>query len=416
VQEGQGHVGKGHVCKGLASHGQPALHAVIAELAAKVAASAPRDRSVPQQAPRGEGCRKDFFYDESRTAPTKQRGAARYAPLICKVLQKMQPTLRRKVISGRLTQSQRVALETCMASQKQSPSKVHPPVPSKVIESDTQAAESRDAEKTNKQRKYGGVFRSECKGAVYGYYAKAGLCNLTFTARIHRDLTGAVQDHVALCKLLEQIQTQRPLANFPAAVKSAVEAASGVNGFLSPGFFRNFSVSFPTERWIGHMLFVHCQCMEGALHVWKLLDAFKDFTGLAGIGPENHMERAEQQWDKVHSVLEALQSGFGKFHSTQLGTVLQENTARRSTVLGRLVATLERQQQKHLRNLSVRAKLDQAALLRRFEDLRRSWHRAVAKQDQCKQRLQLRESRKRRWDGKESKEEFQRRLPSGKGY
>lgn len=411
-------MGKGHVCKGLAPRGQPALHAVIAELAAKVAASTPRDRSVPipqQVRPRAEGCRKGFFYDESFTAPTKQRGAARYASLICKVLQKMQPILRRKVISGRLVQWQRVALETCMASQKQSPSKVHPHMPSKVVADDAQAAECRDAEKPNKQRKYGGVFKSGCKGAVYGYYAKAGLCNLAFTARIHRDLAGAVQDHVALCKLLEQIQTHRSLANFPAAVKAAVKIASGVNGFLPPGFFRNFTVSFPTERWIGHMLFVHCQCMEGALHVWKLLDAFKDFTSLAGIDSQSHMERAEQQWDKVHSVLEALQSGFGKFHSSQLGPALQEFKARRGAVLGRLVATLEQKQQTRSRSLSARAnKLDQAALLRRFEDLRRSWQRAVAKQDQRKQRVQLRESKKRRWDGKESKEEFERRLPSGK--
>jgi len=406
-------VGKGHACRGPASHRQPARRAEIEDRAANGAASVARDHSVPPQAwPRAEGyegCRDAFCHDESSTARTEQRGAARYAPLICKVLQKMQPSLRRKVISGRLAQWQRVALEACMASQRRSPSKVCPPMSPKGTEGDTHAAESRDTEKTNKQCKYGGVFRSECKGVVYGYYAKAGLCNLTFTARIHCDLAGAVHDHIALSELLEQIQTQRSLADFPAVVKSTVEAASGVHGFLSPGFFRSFSVRFPTGHWIGRTLFVHCQCIEGALHAWKLLDAFKDFTGPAGVAPQNHIEMAEQKWSKVHSVLEALQSGFGTFHSSQLGAVLQQNKVRRRAVLGRLVATLERQQRKQMRNSTVRAKLDQAALLRRFEELRRSWERAVARQDQRKRTVQLGESKKRRWDGKESKEEFERR-------
>jgi len=277
-------VGKGHAFKGQASQHQLAQHAAIEEHAAKVAASAARDHSVPPhvwpQHDRAEGCRKDFFHDEFPTAPAERRGAARYAVLICRLLRKMHPKLRRKVISGRLAQWQRLALEACMVSQKQCPSKIHP--------------RRRDTEKTSKQCKYGGVFKSECNGAVYGYYAKAGLCNLTFTAQIHRDLSGAVHDHVALSKLLEQIQTQCSPADFPAVVKSAVEAASGDNGFLSPCFFRNFSVSFPTGRWIGRTLSVHCQHLEGALHAWKLLDAFKDFSGPADVALQSNLEKTFQ--------------------------------------------------------------------------------------------------------------------------
>lgn len=381
---------------------------MIVELSAKVVASEAQDCSVPQQH-RAEGCKGGFYPSESFAAPTKHRGAARYAPLICKVLQKMQPALRRKVVRCRLVHWQRVALEACMASQKQSPPKVRPPMPSTVTEGETNAAEMRHPDKTKKLRKYGGVFRSECDGVVYGYYAKAGICNITFTARIHCDLADAVRDHITLSKLLERIQTQSLPANFPEVVKSVVEAASGVNGFLSPSFFRHFTVSFPTRFWIGRVLSLHCQHIEGALHAWKLLDAFKDPTGPTAIAPENRMESAEQQWNRVHSALEALDSGFGTFHSSQLGAVLQENKRRRSTVLGLIVAKLDKQQKKHVREATAKATLDQVVLLRRFEELKRSWERAIAREDQRKQTKKLREGKKRRWDGKESRKEFERR-------
>lgn len=257
-----------------------------------------------------------------------------------------------------------------------------------------------------------GIFKSACAGHVYGYYAKAGFRNLFFVTRIHRNFAEAVQDHIILSRMLEEIRRDCLQKDFPAAVKTVVEAVLGEEGISQHRFLRYYSVNFPATPWVGRPLFVQSHELHGALEVWKLFRDAKDLKVFSA-GQQNACDiekKADERWKKMREIFVALQAAQGKLHQSQLGRAFQEFEVRRRRVVQRMIALWRRQHAQQQRKAKVAARNKEEMLLRRFEQLRRQWERSELKEAERKKKKEAQEIRKRRWDGKESLKEFERRV------
>lgn len=275
-----------------------------------------------------------------------------------------------------------------------------------------------DKSPTTRKRRYigsfAGVSKSTCAGKVYGYYAKTGFRNLIFVARMRRTFTAAVQDHIILSRVVERVQNGCLNNDFPAAVEAAVEAVLGKEEVSQQKFLRFFKVTFAGKNWIGRQLFIQCHQLQGALEVWKLLHDSKEFQLFTDQPSTDIPQRAEERWRRMREAFVTLQTTHGGLHRSQLGKVLQEFEAHHSLARDKLIARLRQQHNQQKANAAVKVKSNpQILLLRRFEQLRCKWDRAVAREEQSKrqeQALKLRECAKRRWNGKESFAEFERRV------
>lgn len=354
-----------------------------------------------------------FFYNaEHQKAAKEPKGVVQYAGLICKILQKMRPELRRRIITTQLKEKQRLALEAYMISQKESQNSAYTKEPAAA-----KLPAIRDVAPVRVQHRGGhahsrGIFKSACAGKIYGYYAKAGFRNVFFVTRMQHNFSKAVQDHIILTRMIEQIKAECVKKDFPAAVVTAVAAVLSEAGVPRTEFLRYYSVNLPATTWIGRPIFVQSHKLEDALKVWKLFQDAKDLQlctadqeGVADIE-----KNAEERWKKMRETLVALHAAEGKLHRSQLGGAIQEFEVRRRRVVQRIVALWKRQKQKQQRKVKAASQNTEAELMSRFTHLRIRWERAMAQEEQRKRKEETRESKKRRWDGKESLAEFERRV------
>lgn len=371
---------------------------------------------VPQTSQRA------FFYAKQRGkvcaeqqgTVTKPKITVNYAGLICKILQKLHPALRRKVINNRLKERQRLAIEAYLVSQKKAQQGIsearqkEPEAAKMPMLCDKSSADRKDCE----QKKIGGIFKSACAGTVYGYYAKVGFRNLFFVTRMQRKFADAVQDHIVLSRMLEQIRSLCVQKSFPEAVKTAVETVLGEEGVSQHKFLRYCSVNFPATQWIGRPLFVQSHHLQGALEVWKLFHDAKvlQFSMADQQVTADIARKAEECWRQMREIFVALQIAQGKLHRSQVGNLLHEFEARQCLVLRRMIAQWRKRHEQRQRKAQAAFKDNEKALLHRFEQLRYKWEHATAKEEQRRTNQKLQESRKRRWDGKESLAEFERRV------
>jgi len=370
------------------------------------------------------GCTGVFFDAERARTSRKPKGTANYAGMMCAVLQKMKPIIRQKVISAQLTEKQRLALEAYMISQKRAQkctsgtrNKLVPAAAQSPALDDAAPADhnsmKRPEEHILRRNKSGGIFKSACKGHVYGYYAKAGFRNLALVTRIQRKFADAVQDHVILSHVLEQVRSKCLEMDFPPAVTTATEAVLGNEGVAQHEFLRFYSVSFSARQWLGRQLFVQCDQLAGALEVWKLFNDAKCSQPLMADQQSltDLPQRAEVCWRRMWEVLAKLRTARGTLHRSQVEKILGEFEVRRHCALERVSAVWRRQHEQRQRRAKSRAKINQEALLlQRFKQIRCRWERATEKEEQRQRMDKLRESKKRRWDGKESMMDFTRRI------
>lgn len=269
---------------------------------------------------------------------------------------------------------------------------------------------------------YHGIYKSACGGKVYGYYAKAGIFNLTFCTRIQRDLANAVRDHIVLMRVLELIRFSASIeSHFPSRVQNSVTTALLEEGLDVATFFRSFTVIFSAQFWIGRSLSVHCNNLSSALLAWQKFQDVKGVQLFKGSHTTKHYtpEKAKKQWMEVKATFIDLQSKRGKAHSSKLEDVFAKLEASRQFAIERTAARWRAQQQNNV-PAGTRGKSNvhqQGKLLQRFEKLMWSWDLAIAKECRQSRRAAKRECalrwqnvKKRRWDGKEAISEFERRM------
>lgn len=327
---------------------------------------------------------------------------------ICQILQKMHPTVRRETISTRLNEKQRLALEAYMVSQKKAQQKASGEAAKTPALCDTTPA---NVMHRSVQKKIGGIFKSACAGTVYGYYAKAGFHNLTIVTRTQRNPSDAAKDHNILSQMFEQVKGNSQEKDFPATVETAVKTVLEKAGVSEHEFLRHCTVTFAAHQWVGRQLFVHCDQLQSALKVWKLLH---DAAGAGLFAPgqqctTNIAQKAEERWQQMRDAFAALQTTYGKLHQSQLGNLLGELEARRRHTLNKITARWMRQRERAQRKAKAKTASErdlQAALFRRFEHLCCKFERAVEKEE----RFMRKEKAKRCWDGKESLTDFERRV------
>lgn len=291
------------------------------------------------------------------------------------------------------------------------------------------ALEDRTSESSNSShqpagRAHHGIHKSACGGKVYGYYAKAGICNLTFCTRIHRDLADAVRDHIVLMRVIEQIRFASTAKYFSSRVQDAVTTVLQEEGLEVAAFLRSFTVIFSAQHWIGRSLSVHCNNLGSALLAWQKFQNVKGVQLFKGSHTTKHYtpEEAKKQWMQAKATFIDLQTKRGKAHCSQLEDGLARLEASRQFAIEQAAARWRLQQRKQEKEVaaSTQGKCNvsqQAKLQQRFEKVMWSWDLAIAKEQRQHRRAAKRECalrwqniKKRRWDGKEAFSEFERRM------
>jgi len=347
----------------------------------------------------------------------------------------MSTALRREVIRQRMNQEQRLAIERYMRLSRNdqwSENALKSHSRSRVVKRplvalcNAPSCLSQDASwEWHKVRGSGGIYKSAIGEKVYGYYAKAGHKNLIFCSRIQRELENAVRDHILLAKILEHIRSENEDENLPQKVKHAVTLVLDGEGLAERDFFRSVTVGISANHWVGRVLWVHCAQLDRALDAWSRHNIARGcplFRGNQAFA-EYTRRRAEEQWSRIKEVFIQLQAEGGRLLRSQVEAQLKHmETAYRKTFERKAAhfQKLQYQQKRTLiRNATAKVSRDRSeVLLRRFERVIRSWNRADSKECWQRKRAEakkLKFNKKLRWDGKESLEDFQRKVKAETG-
>jgi len=326
--------------------------------------------------------------------------------------------MRREVISSRLTQKQRLLLETHMKAEKDRQTKNFRQGRELPMLRDGAAANQ--VEKLSSQATSRGIHKSASRGHVYGYYASAGIHNLMLCTRIQRDLAATVQDHIVLLRIVEQIRTAYDGIgkNFSEDVRRIVATILQEEHLSETEFLRAVRVSFSAQHWIGRNLFVHRDRLDSALRAW---DCFNDIKGPQLFkGSQLSMaytpERAREQWMRARAVFIDLQLETCRNDPSR---VEQQLAAWEAQCRGRIARAALLWQQRRGQPAPKSHKTSDCILRRRIEKVIWSWDLAIARECRKKMRANMRERKQQwrtnkrcRWDGKEPLEQFERRMRS----
>jgi len=260
---------------------------------------------------------------------------------------------------------------------------------------------------------------------MYGYYAKVSVNNLIFWGQIHRELADAVRDHILLSKILEHIRCSDDGGNFPSRVSSAVTSVLAAEGLCeSSNFLRTVTVRFSAQHWIGCGLSIHYSGLEKALNAWQRLHVARGVPLFVGghTARAYTPERAEQQWRHLRDVFIDLQTENGRRDGQRMrrsdveSRLASLEASYRSTFVKK-VADCGRRRARRAFALNAEKMDPHIALLRRFHRVLRMWERKTASAEQQQKRVEAQRrkkqaelNQKRRWDGKESLENFKRRV------
>lgn len=325
--------------------------------------------------------------------------------------------MRREIICNRLTQKQRLTLEAHMVTEKNVSEK------SVTAKSVLALRDSKtDGQWSCRQEASRGICKRSSRGRVLGYYAQAGINNFTFYTRTNCDLASTLKDHIVLLRILAHIRASHASHDFPVKVQTAVAAVLQEEGLAEQEFLRAFRVSFSAIHWVGHHLLVNRNTLHAALDAWNRFDSLKGprlFRG-SQVSEEYTPERASEHWSQAREVYIQLQVEAGRKSRVQLEQSLASQETQRQTMVKQAESRWRKAEWKRQNGQAGREAMETLLapkLLRRVEKLVFSWDLAVAKEQQQKVRAALRERRvwqqfdkKRRWDGKESLSEFERRV------
>mmetsp|Transcript_15473 Transcript_15473/g.33528 ORF Transcript_15473/g.33528 Transcript_15473/m.33528 type:complete len:367 (-) Transcript_15473:151-1251(-) len=293
------------------------------------------------------------------------------------------------------------------------------------------------------KRQRGGICKCCDQGRVYGHYAKVSYKNLVFWGHVHKDPTRAVQDHIILSKVTEHMSDNKKGSSFMEMVNEAWRLVLHEEGLTEKQFLRGVSVTVAARHWIGQALSTRFGTLAQALDAWKCLE---DARGVPlfycnTITANYTLDAALQQWKRLRQAFLHVQSLGSKKSLAMVEQHLSFLEGSYRPVFLRKARALERQ--RCLRygsstssstdasddfsgssssssnntdsSCSSNGDIDSALKLQ-CESILRDWDRAVAKtklrQNAAARRQALQKAeaqRKRRWNGKESLDEFQRR-------
>eukprot|EP00928_Gymnodinium_smaydae_P024507 TRINITY_DN19811_c0_g1_i1.p1 TRINITY_DN19811_c0_g1~~TRINITY_DN19811_c0_g1_i1.p1 ORF type:complete len:345 (-),score=37.81 TRINITY_DN19811_c0_g1_i1:166-1200(-) len=336
----------------------------------------------------------------------------------------MSGSARHHAIKNSMSQTQRLALEAHMVSSKE---KQHYDPSQRAESANMEALCNTDSSHAIPNDSLGrsGICRSCACGKTYGYYAKVSINNLVFWGRIHRDLTDAVRDHILMIQVVQRIRCLRQQLDFQKSVSRAFQDILSNEALNEHPFLRTVSVRFSAEHWIGRGLAIHFSTLEAALAAWHRLQLAQGEVLFASghVTPAYTPEKADEQWRRIRKAYVDLQTDARRRAGQRLRRIDVE--ARLATLEAtyrakylQKVARFRRQRElRHpLRGRAYEISSD-GVLQRRLQRVLRIWeHRLLLA---TKRSLSIREKRrreqvalerKRRWDGKESMDEFKRRI------
>jgi len=300
------------------------------------------------------GVKDKVFRNTKRQCKAPNR-TTNYAALVCKLLQRMSTSMRRDAISNRLSQSQRLALEAHMSSERKQTEASFAPLPALC---DTVS----EHQQTSRREAGRGIYKSAFHGKVYGYYAQAGVRNLMICTRIQRDLAATVKDHIILMKILERIRSASPEADLPGSVKEAVASVMREEALTEDLFLRGIRVSFSAQHWIGRNLYIYRDKLDSGLTAWARFESIKGPQLFKGPYPSEAYtpEKAQAQWKRARELFLELQADTGKLDRSYVMQYLSLLEAkRRDDVERTAVLWCRKQQQAKSQSANVQAKLSQ---------------------------------------------------------
>jgi len=359
------------------------------------------------------------------------------------LLQKMGIAMRREAINNSMQQEQRLALEAHIVSLKKG-ARTDGAAKTKVggggsggggtmqATGDRRMLALRDKDDSSeggsegagaagdvrRQRGRGGICKSADGGKVYGYFAKVNFNNVIFTTRIHKQLADAVTDHIIMMRTVEHIRCDENAdKTFVPKVRFAVAAVLADEAIAERDFLRSVAVTFSAHHWIGRGLAMHFGELGWALEAWERLNHAQGPRLFAAGHPTVAYtpQRSERQWSHLKQVFVELQVQNGMQRDQVEGRLAHMEAAHRPTFVKK-VAAWRRQEARGFPGNKAQ-KIDPAkATLRRFEKAIWAWNLEIAKHKRqtklAEYRTQKRQEnlkKKRRWDGKESLEDFKRR-------
>lgn len=323
-------------------------------------------------------------------------------------------------------EDQRLLLEAYLRSQKAHRQSDHPAKPkgsNSVVTPvralcDRASAFSGQAHyDPQRHRGRGGIYKSGIGDTVYGYYAKAGFKNLVFCTRTRRDLADTVRDHILLTTVLERIRCDNTGDGLPGKVCAALSSVLHEEGLTEHQLLRSVAVGISAHHWIGRVLWVHRLQLESALDAWRCHDDARGcalFIGSAATAAYTP-GKAREQWSRVREVFIKLQTDDGRRQRSQVDLELRQMEASYRLAFERKTRRFQQQiyRQQERQATRVSGGVDpNGARLHRCERLIRSWRRAIDRKTKPRKHAAVNWTRNKRgrWDGKESLDEFQRRV------
>jgi len=338
----------------------------------------------------------------------------------------MSSAARREAIQNSMKQDQRLALEAYVvaAKRREQGNMLKRSRKAPLYAICDVAHRSAAGEEARRNAGLIGICKSSAGGQMYGYYAKVGFENLIFWGWIHRELGEALQDHIILLKLLDKIRCSKDIG-FVSKIHSAVASVLAEEGLSESNVLRSVTVRFSAQHWIGSGLSIHFSHLDKALDAWQKLAVargvplFRGGHTTAAYTPE----RAAQQWQRLRQVFVELQTEVGRRDGQRMrrsdvdSKLASLECAYRSTFVKK-VARYRNLHQRTLLGKRQPVRIDpQVALYHRFRRLVHTWERKTTREKQKQMRGEVRQSKrqtilnkKRRWDGKESYQDFERRV------
>jgi hypothetical protein len=330
------------------------------------------------------------------------------------LLQKLGKAARREVVQNSMHQEQRLALESYVKSKRdhlRAGNRKHTPAICDAHD-DVRATVG-----TPKCR--GGICKSADGGKVYGYYAKVTCNNLTFIAHIHTELSCAIRDHIIIMKMLDKLPPGRNDEVFASELRHIVKSICAVEQLLDRAFFRSVAVTFSAHHWIGRAITVYIEDFSEAVDVWNTFNLAQTPRLFVNGKPTLAYtpDRAAAQWSKLKAAFCNVQICKGRLRKEVEMQLLRMEAAHRHKFY-KNAARWNCFCQTAASRKRRRSKGDkEQKLLHRLQNAIWRWHLEIAKKKRIDELAAAREAKirrlslmKRMWDGKESRDEFDRRV------
>jgi len=225
------------------------------------------------------------------------------------LLQRMSVDCRRKVIVRKLTDRQRVALETHLRKVQAS---TKSPI---TVEGDGECNSEDQRKPTHPYNKhpmlqgeapqsFGTICRTQSAGKVYGYYARVCFHGFGLVGKVRRELSTAVGDHIFLQRVMEIVRRHDPeQSSLSAFMHAALKEAGVVLGDLY-AVVASVQVFISCHHYIGGTnLKLQLPRLNEGIAAWDQLQVARGETLFKGQGITlaYTQQAAAEQWQRLKS-------------------------------------------------------------------------------------------------------------------